>query len=245
MSKKKAERRAAAGPAMDPAMMSYQMAPIPGAPPGPGNMNGNPMNVTGLGNQMPSMNGGMQENLYRDAGGLMYPQMGSDILNPMNVPRSQVQQNTPMSSRGHNAGMPFGMQMQPPAPMMDQMESSRLAGDAQIRTGMPNVSAMGMTGMPALPGSIPSEMAGQTGATMPLTPMPGPGRGGMTPDNMMQQQMGPQPTQTGGTMNMTPNPGPGPGGMTPDNMMGAGMAPDNGAMVPGANKKVIRKKGKK
>ena len=81
---------------------------------------------------------------------------------------------------------------------------------------------------------------------MPLTPNPGAGPGAMTPDNMMQQQMGPQPTQTGGTMNMTPNPGPGPGGMTPDNMMmGGGMAPDAGQMVPGSTKKTVRKKGKK
>ena len=245
MSKKKAERRAAAGPAMDPAAMSYQMSPVPGAPPGPGNMNGNPINVTGLGAQVPSMDGGMQTNLYQDQGGLMYPQMGSESINPMQVPRSMVQQNTPIASRGNNAGQPYGLQMQPPAPMMDQMESGRLAGDAQMR-GLP-VSAMGLTGMPAIPASIPSEFSGQTGSTMPLTPNPGAGPGAMTPDNMMQQQMGPQPTQTGGTMNMTPNPGPGPGGMTPDNMMamGGGMAPDGGQMVPGSTKKTVRKKGKK
>ena len=72
MSKQKRERRAAAGPAMDPAAISYQMSPVPGAPSGPGNMNGNPENVTGLGPQVPSMNGGMQENIYRDAQGLQY-----------------------------------------------------------------------------------------------------------------------------------------------------------------------------
>ena len=48
MSKQKRDRRAAAGPAMDPAAISYQMSPVPGAPSGPGNMNGNPENVTGL-----------------------------------------------------------------------------------------------------------------------------------------------------------------------------------------------------
>ena len=49
MSKQKAERRKAAGKAMDPAAMSMQMSPVPGAPIGPGNMNGNPMNVNDFG----------------------------------------------------------------------------------------------------------------------------------------------------------------------------------------------------
>ena len=155
---------------MDPAAVSYQMSPIPGAPPGPGNMNGNPENAMKLGAQLPSMNGGMQENLYRDQAGLMYPQMGFLKSNPMNVPRSMVQQNTPMSARGHNAGAPFGMQPQPPAPMGDEMESGRLGNDATMRGLMP--SPMGITGMPATPGSIPAEMPGQSQASMPLTPMP-------------------------------------------------------------------------
>ena len=43
------------------------------------------------------MNGGMQENIYRDAQGLQYPQMGSEVLNPMRVPRSEIQQNTPVA----------------------------------------------------------------------------------------------------------------------------------------------------
>ena len=113
MSKEKAERRKKAGPAMDPAAISYGMSPLPGAPPGPGNMNGNPMNVTSFGNQSASMNeGGMQENLYRD-GAFNYPQTGANILNPLNVPRSQVQQNTPVTYVGNNSMTPYGMQQQP------------------------------------------------------------------------------------------------------------------------------------
>ena len=48
---------------MDPAAMSMQMSPIPGAPVGPGNMNGNPMNVNDFGTQQASMDPqGYQDN---------------------------------------------------------------------------------------------------------------------------------------------------------------------------------------
>ena len=179
MSKQKRERRAAAGPAMDPAAISYQMSPIPGAPPGPGNMNGNPENVTGLGPQVSSMNGGMQENIYRDAGGLQYPQMGSEVLNPMQVPRSQIQQNTPISVKGNNAGVPFGLQPQPPLEMSDQMEGMRLGQEASQK-GLFASPHMGMIGIPAeqaaqgqmMPGAIASNMPGTSGQFLqPMTSM--------------------------------------------------------------------------
>jgi len=178
MSKQKRERRAAAGPAMDPAAISYQMSPVPGAPAGPGNMNGNPENVTSLGAQLPSMNGGMQENIYRDAQGLQYPQMGSEVLNPMRVPRSEVQQNTPVAPRGKNAGMPFGLQPQP-IQMADNMEGMRLAEEASQKGLFANPN-MGMTGIPAeqaaqgvmMPGAIASNMAGTSGMFLqPMTSM--------------------------------------------------------------------------
>ena len=179
MSKQKRDRRAAAGPAMDPAAISYQMSPVPGAPPGPGNMNGNPENVTGLGPQVPSMNGGMQENIYRDAQGLQYPQMGSEVLNPMRVPRSQIQQNTPITARGKNAGTPFGLQPQPSAQMADQMEGMRYGQNAMQKGLMAN-PYMGVTGIPAeqaaqgamMPGAISSSMPGTSGMFLqPMTSM--------------------------------------------------------------------------
>ena len=179
MSKQKRDRRAAAGPAMDPAAISYQMSPVPGAPPGPGNMNGNPENVTGLGPQVPSMNGGMQENIYRDAQGLQYPQMGSEVLNPMRVPRSQIQQNTPVTPRGKNAGTPFGLQPQPNAQMADQMEGMRYGQNAMQKGLMAN-PYMGVTGIPAeqaaqgamMPGAISSSMPGTSGMFLqPMTSM--------------------------------------------------------------------------
>lgn len=168
MSKEKEERRRAAGPAMDPMQISMQMSPLPGSPPGPGNMNGNPMNATDFGSQQSSMSpDGSQESIYRD-GRYLYPQMGANILNPMNVGRSQVQQNTPMTSVGKNRGVPFGLQMQPPTDMGDTMESGRLAGTAQSKGLMP--SAMGMSGMPAVPGSIDPTMGGN-GNHIPMNSM--------------------------------------------------------------------------
>ena len=178
MSKQKRERRAAAGPSMDPAAISYKMSPIPGAPAGPGNMNGNPENVTSLGAQLPSMNGGMQENIYRDAQGLQYPQMGSEVLNPMQVPRSEIQQNTPVVSRGKNAGTPFGLQPQP-IQMADNMEGMRLGQEASQK-GLFASPHMGMIGIPAeqaaqgqmMPGAIPNNMPGTSGMFLkPMTSM--------------------------------------------------------------------------
>ena len=179
MSKQKRDRRAAAGPAMDPAAISYQMSPVPGAPPGPGNMNGNPENVTGLGPQVSSMNGGMQENIYRDAQGLQYPQMGSEVLNPMQVPRSEIQQNTPVTTKGKNAGTPFGLQPQPSGEMADQMEGMRYGQEAMQKGLMAN-PYMGITGIPAeqasqgamMPGAIPNNMPGTSGMFLqPMTSM--------------------------------------------------------------------------
>ena len=178
MSKQKRERRAAAGPSMDPAAISYKMSPIPGAPAGPGNMNGNPENVTSLGAQLPSMNGGKQENVYRDAQGLQYPQMGSEVLNPMRVPRSEIQQNTPVASRGKNAGVPFGLQPQP-IQMADNMEGMRLGQEASQK-GLFASPHMGMIGIPAeqaaqgqmMPGAIPNNMPGTSGMFLkPMTSM--------------------------------------------------------------------------
>ena len=188
MSQEKQKRREAAGPQMDPMNMSMQMSPLPGSPPGPGNMNGNPMNVTSFGNQSPSMDpAGFQESIYRD-GAYQYPQMGANILNPQMVQRSQIQQNTPITTRGKNQ-VPYGLQMQPPSDQADVMESGRLGGEAQGKGLFP--SAMGMTGMPAVPGAMDPNMAGQ-GPYLPLSP---------------QNSMNP--------------------------------------MTPGADKKVIKKKGKK
>ena len=173
MSKEKAERRKKAGPAMDPAAISYGMSPLPGAPPGPGNMNGNPMNVTSFGNQSASMNeGGMQENLYRD-GAFNYPQTGANILNPLNVPRSQVQQNTPVTYVGNNSMTPYGMQQQPSLSSEEPMEGMRL-GTSAMNRGVQANEFMGQIGSPAvMPGAFTSALPGTSGPPLmpPMTSM--------------------------------------------------------------------------
>ena len=173
MSKEKEQRRKAAGPQMDPQAMSMGMSPIPGSPPGPGNMNGNPINVTSFGSQQPSMDpNGYQENLYRD-GAFQYPQMGANILNPQMIGRSQVQQNTPMTTRGNNAGVPFGLQDQPDVRAEEPMEGMRLGQQAMNRGVMAN-EFMGPVGSPALmPGAIAGQMPGTSGPPLmpPMTSM--------------------------------------------------------------------------
>lgn len=175
MSKEKQARREMAGPQFNPMaqQISYGMSPIPGAPTGPGNMNGNPENVTSLGNQPSTMNPMGEENLYRDAGGIQYPQTGADVLNPLNIPRSQLMQNTPMGQK-NNAMSPYNLQMGPPAEMADNMAGANYAMQAQMR-GLQANEFMGPVGLPAEaaaqgmqqdPAAIPGQMS-SAGAFMP------------------------------------------------------------------------------
>ena len=173
MSKEKQARRKAAGPAMDPQAMSMQMSPIPGAPPGPGNMNGNPMNITSLGTQLPSMDpNGLQDSIYMD-GKYQYPQMGANILNPGMVPRSPNQQNTPITTVGNNSGIPFGLQNQPPTSAEEPMEGMRL-GQGAMQRGLMASEFMGPIGSEAImPGAFSAGMPGTSGPPMlpPMTSM--------------------------------------------------------------------------
>ena len=175
MSKQKQQRREMAGPQFNPMaqQISYGMSPMPGAPPGPGNMNGNPENITSLGQSPSTMNPMGEENLYRDAGGLQYAQTGADILNPINIPRSQLMQNTPMGQR-NNAGAPYNLQMGPPAEAADQMAGMNYAMQAQSR-GLQANEFMGPVGLPAEaaaqgaqqdPATVPGQMS-SAGAFMP------------------------------------------------------------------------------
>lgn len=177
MSKEKQARRKAAGPSMDPQAMSMQMSPVPGAPPGPGNMNGNPMNVNNFGTQQASMDPkGFQRSIYDD-GAYQYPQMGANILNPAGVPRSPIQQNTPMTTVGNNSGIGFGMQQQPDVRAQEQMEGMRYGQQAMQRGVMAN-PYMGPIGIEAqqsavgagMPGAMAANMPGTTGPPM-LAPM--------------------------------------------------------------------------
>ncbi len=117
-----------------------------------------------------------------------YQQMGTAILNPINVKPSGLQQNFPMGQRLN--AQPFNMQQQPDVSGVsmapDGMESGRLASEAQ-KYGL-NPGAMGMTGMPAqpAPGAFPGAFPGSSGPPM----MPGmqsaeQAAGGMSPLNSM------------------------------------------------------------
>ena len=115
--------------------------------------NNNPMNVTDNASpqiQAASIYGDFQQN---------YAQMGTGMVNPLNVPNSGLQQNFPVGQR--NNGMPFGMQQQPDmagvSPATDGMEAGRQAQAAQQR-GL-YAGPMGMMGQPAVPGGMPDNPA--------------------------------------------------------------------------------------
>jgi hypothetical protein len=153
---------------------------MPYVPGGPDN--NNPMNVTDNASPQitsPSIYGDFQQN---------YAQMGTGMVNPLNVSNSGLQQNFPMGQRLN--AQPFNMQQQPDvsgasmAP--DGMESGRLAQNAQ-KYGL-NPGPMGMTGMPAqpAPGAFPGDFPGSSGPPM----MQGmqsaeQAAGGMSPQNSM------------------------------------------------------------
>jgi len=140
--------------------ISQSNAVVPGGP-----QNNNPMNVTGVGNQ-PGSFSGINEFPYGDSGLQNDGRMGADMLNPINVPNSGLQQNFPMGQRMNS--IPFGMQQQPDTSGVsmapDGMESGRQAQEAQQRGlfGGP----MGMMGQPAVPGGMPGNMPGTSGPPM-------------------------------------------------------------------------------
>ena len=144
--------------------IAKNMSVLPGSP---GNLgqNNDPSNVLSVGPQMASLDG-VSKHPYGDSGA-KYRQMGADVLNPMMVPHSPLQQNTPIAARGLNANVPYGMQQQPPTqgnnPMTDMMEASRYNMAAAMQD-KPQ-SAMGLTGLPAqpAPGAFPSDMPGTSG----------------------------------------------------------------------------------
>ena len=81
--------------------IAKQNAVLPGGP-----ENNNPMNVTD--NQSPPISGTSIYGDYRQ----QYPQMGTGVVNPLQVKPSGLQQNFPMG-QGQNAMAPYGMQQQP------------------------------------------------------------------------------------------------------------------------------------
>ena len=164
--------------ALDPQrqMIAKNMSVLPGGP-----ENNNPMNVTD--NASPPI---QSTSIYGDYK-QQYAQMGTGMINPVNVSASGLQQNFPMG-RGKNAQAPYGMQQQPDTgaknPQVDMMESMRLG--MKVQDGLPK-GAMGYQGMPAVPGSIPGQMPGMGGQMLPTLDSMVPGS---TPQKTGQKKKG-------------------------------------------------------
>jgi hypothetical protein len=150
---------------MDPRMgtIAQQNAVIPGGP-----QNNNPMNVTNN-----SDGQSVQANSIYNDFPQNYGQMGTGMLNPEGVKPSQLltQAGQPfVVGQGKNSQVAYGMQQQPDTsgsgPNTDMMESTRLAQYADMK-GLPG-GAMGLQGMPAVPGGLPGNMQGTSG--VPLMP---------------------------------------------------------------------------
>ena len=164
--------------ALDP--MRHQIAKNMSVMPG-GPQNNNPMNVTDNASppiQAKSIYGDFDQN---------YPQMGTSMINPMGIGPSGLQQNMPMG-RGKNAEAPYGMQPQPDVrptvPTTDVMESTRLT--MGVQEGLPK-GAMGYQGLPAIPGGVPGNMDGTSGAMLPTLDSMVPGS---TPQKTGQKKKG-------------------------------------------------------
>lgn len=139
--------------------IAQQNAVMPGGP-----MNNNPMNVTSVGPQ-PSSFSGVNQYPYGDSGLQSPPQLGADVINPMNVPTSSLR--APVG-QGQNQ-TPYGMQQQPTANAQEPMEGMRL-GMNSSQQGLMTSQFMGPTGSPALiPGAMDPTIPG---SGMPLGAMP-------------------------------------------------------------------------
>ena len=148
---------------MDPRMgtIAQQNAVMPGGP-----QNNNPLNVTNNSDgQLVTAN-----SIYNDFP-QNYPQMGTATINPEGIAPSQLLSSAGqpfVMGQGKNGQIAYGMQQQPDTsgsgPNTDMMESMRLAQYAQMK-GLPG-GAMGLQGMPAVPGGMPGNMPGTTGAPL-------------------------------------------------------------------------------
>lgn len=125
--------------------------------------------------QMASMDG-KSPGPYSDIREMM-PQMGVTI-NPMEVPRSKLQQNTPVAGRGFQANQPFNAPVagQPDisgrSPQTDMMQSGLYS--QRIPDGIPK-GPMGLQGLPAVPGAVNPMAPGTSGPDLM------PGNGGILP----------------------------------------------------------------
>ena len=135
--------------------IAKNMTVMPGGP-----ENNNPMNVTD--NASPAI---QAPSIYGDYA-QQYGQMGTGMVNPMQVPHSQLMESQTVG-QGLNY-IPYGMQQQPDmsgvSQAVDGMEAGRQAQEAQQR-GL-YAGPMGMMGQPAVPGGMPPNMPGTSGPPM-------------------------------------------------------------------------------
>ena len=159
MAKSKAQQNSMA---LDPQrqMIAKNMSVMPGGP-----QNNNPMNVTD--NASPAI---QSKSIYGDYD-QNYAQMGTGMINPMGTGPSELLSKAGQGAvmgRLKNAMAPYNMQQQPDTrptvPTTDVMESTRLT--MGVQEGLPK-GAMGMQGMPAVPGGIPGQMPGMGGQMLP------------------------------------------------------------------------------
>ena len=137
--------------------INKEMAVFPGGP-----QNNNALNVTSVTDATVQADSIMGDHRQQ------YAQMGTGMVNPQNVKRSQVPHNMPMG-QGKNSGAPFGMQMQPSGNAQEPMEGMRLGNEA-AQKGLTANPFMGVTGSPALmPGAMDPTMPG---TSSPLGAMP-------------------------------------------------------------------------
>ena len=142
--------------------IAQQNAVLPGGPP---NQQGNPNNVTSVGPQPASLSG-VSEHPYGDTGNT-YGQMGADILNPVQVGRSNLPEGAVVGT-GYNQ-TPYGYQPQPSPSAEEPLEGMRLGTDAMQR-GLQSSQFMGVTGTPAIiPGALDPTIPG---SSVPLTNLP-------------------------------------------------------------------------
>ena len=152
--------------------VAKNMSVMPGGP-----MNNNPMNVMAVDSSAGALSG-VNQFPYGDSGLENAPQLGTNSVFPMQ-PSGLPQQA--VVGTGQNRIAPYGMQNQPPSSAADELESTRIGGEAKGRGLAP--SPMGAIGLPAQPapgGSLPSNE--QTPGTIPLQGMQSaeaPASGGM------------------------------------------------------------------
>lgn len=128
-------------------------AALPGGP-----ENNNPMNVTSVASGRVT-----SDSIYGDYR-QDYDQMGTQVIDPMGIKPSGLQESFPMTTVGFNR-QPYGTQKQPPTsghdPAAETMEAARLHRYG-VDKELPS-NGMGLIGGPPIPGALPSNMAGTTG----------------------------------------------------------------------------------